>query len=166
MKKHPWYYKLTYIYTWPWDLISWFVILLFWALWGTKLHWQYGLWFEFKKGSWPTRTWYKKWAGSTLGHGGFLAPGYSGKEGMDTSTEFHENVHSKQYEVAMLQSFVLAVFIILFTHACILGGLIWLSGGFLPYCLAMLQAKLRGEAVYYGNILEESAYAQEDLRSK
>jgi hypothetical protein len=167
MNKYPKRYWLTYTYTWPFDILIWVAVLVLWALWGTKLHWLEGLWFEFKPNSWPMRTWYKRWAGTTLGHGGFLAPGRAGKEGIDTSTEFHEHIHVEQYEGAMFQSFIygVTVFTVLtcFSHSLageIIGGAIWLSGGMLSYGCSATQAWLRGESWYMGGTKEESAYAQ------
>lgn len=159
MKKRPWYYFLTYAYTWPWDLIIWLLILFIWLLWGTKLYWQDGLWCVLKPESWPKRTWYKKWAGTTFGHGGFLST-------EKYRVKFHENIHVEQYEVAMLQYFLLGFIFLIATKCWILSGCIWLSGSWFPYTTSALQAKLRGEALYRGNIFEESAYAQTDLLRK
>jgi len=119
------------------------------------------------------KTWYKKWAGTTLGHGGFLAPGRAGKKGIDTPTEFHEHIHVEQYEGAMLQSFIYGVIVVsvltLYTHViagAVLGGAIWLSGGMLSYGCSAVQAWLRGESLYMGGTKEESAYAQTEKWNK
>jgi len=181
-------YLLTHLWTWPWDLISWFAVLCIWLFWGTKLHWLGGLWCELKKNSWPTRTWYRKkdehgspqmhpiekqvelgmwktWGGSTLGHGGFYGPGRSGGEGIDTEVEFHEHVHVEQFEVALWVSFLYACAV--FVHNAVafnaysywLCGAIWLSGFAVFYCCALIQAWLRGESAYKGSTLEEAAYS-------
>ena len=173
MNKHPKRYWLTYSYTWPYDIITWSIVLFIWLLWGTKLHWLEGLWCELKPKSWPMRTWYKEWAGTTFGHGGFYAPGKAGEKGIDTATEFHEHVHVEQYEGAMLHSFIYGVTAFLTLAYCghiftgVVGGsVIWLSGGALSYGCSAIQAVLRGEAYYLGGTKEESAYAQTEKWKK
>lgn len=115
------------------------------------------------------RTWYKGWAGTTFGHGGFLAPGKAGGKGIDTKTEFHEHVHVEQYEGASLQGFLygLAVFFVSWCMGgvaigAMAGGVIWLTGGMLAYACASLQAWFRGESLYMGSVKEEAAYAMAD----
>jgi hypothetical protein len=141
------------------DLIAWLAVILLWALWGTRLHWCEGLWFEFKPGSWPMRTWYKKWGGTTFGHGGPLRPGGAGGAGIDTAIEKHEHVHVEQYEASMLASFLIAIAVAI-TGSFALACSIWVSGGFLYYMCSIIQALLRGENPYTGSHLEESAYSQ------
>jgi len=165
------------------------MLLIMWGLWGTRLHWLEGVWFEFKSNSWPTRTWYRKrdknshfqtnpvedqpllgrwktWGGTTLGHGGFLGPGRAGGEGIDTKIEGHEHTHTEQYEVAMLVNFLTQLILVsalLITKqdpVWIVHLVLWISGGIFSYVCSMFQAVLRGEDAYRGNINEESAYAQ------
>ena len=50
---------ITYLWTLPWDILTWLSVLLIWLCWGTKLHWLEGLWCELKPNSWPTMTWYR-----------------------------------------------------------------------------------------------------------
>ena len=167
MKKRPKRYLLTYLWTFPWDILSWLAVLFLWLLWGTKLHWLEGLWFELKEKSWPMRTWYKGWNGTCFGHGGFYAPGVSGGEGVDTATEYHERIHSEQYEAAMLVSLIFGVvagFVLWSLQypevALWTGGIMWIVGGLLHTCAAFFQAWIRGENPYRGSTNEESAYSQ------
>ena len=158
---------ITYLYTLIWDIPIWILIILMWALWGTKLQWNEGLWFELKKGSCFYRSIYEGWGGTTLGHGGWYAPHYTGGKGIDQPVEFHEHVHVEQYEAGMLRSFIwaVAVFILLFKlghlqEAIIAGLAFWFSGGLMTWIPNWLQAKVRGEKAYLGSHHEEAAYAR------
>jgi hypothetical protein len=165
--KRPKRYWLTYIYTISWDMIVWICVLGIRAFWGQKLHWLNGLWCEFKKNSWPTRTWYKRWRGTTLGHGGIYNNDVSGGEGLDTETEVHEHIHVDQYESAMLRAFLMAI-VILSTLWYVgeprlgigIGYVVWLLGGVVHVLTNTFQAWMRGEDSYRGAVHEESAYAQ------
>lgn len=166
MKKYPWYHVFVYAYTLPVDLLGWLAVLLIWVIWGTKLHWLEGLWCELKAGSWPHRTWYKKWGATTFGHGGFLAPGLSGGPGMDTKTEYHESVHVDRYESVMLLAFAKALAVGLTLHfigrtdvGFIVGAILWSGGSIFSLLCNWFVAVLRGEDAYGGSIHEESAYA-------
>jgi hypothetical protein len=165
MNRRPLRYWLTYLWTAPWDLaVVWPTVLLIWLLWGRKLHWLDGVWCELKYDSWPSRTWYKGWGGTTLGHGGFYASGFTGDKGLDTSTEIHEHIHVEQYEAAMLGSFLVSVVAFLIFHSwwfC-LGA--WSSGYLVMGISNWLQAWFRGESLYMGSAHEESAYAQTKLK--
>jgi hypothetical protein len=148
------------------DILVWPIVLILWIAWGRYLHWQNGLWCELKPGSWPLRTWWKGYRGATLGHGGFYAPGDAGGDGIDTKVEYHEHVHAEQFEVAMLISFLLAVYV--FTAMALLGHFdltpflcipIWASGWIVTLAGGWVVALLRGEPVYRGSAHEEAAYA-------
>lgn len=179
-----------YICSISWDIISWIVILVMWLLWGEKLEWSEGLWFRLKPGSWPARTWYRykvdgefvlnqpenwevhgkylTWGGSCLGHAGFLGPGYGGGPGIDTRVERHEHVHTEQFEVSMMISFVINALVIMtdiFSGVdpnWILHLVLWCCGWIIFYFCGGVVAWLRGENFYIGNTFEESAYSQED----
>lgn len=162
--KKPKYYSLTYIWTWPADIIAWLLVLIIWALWGTNLHWLEGLWCELKPKSWIKK--HYAWGGTTFGHGGILSFGYAGGKGIDTIVERHEHIHVEFYEAAMLLAFAIAlvVFIALAIIGCpivglVIGGLIWITGGLASYGSRSLQAIVRGEDKYQGNVEEEAAYA-------
>lgn len=151
----------------PWDLLAWLAIVVLWACWGTGLRWRYGvLSFEWKPESWPVRTWYKGWAGTTLGHAILFAPGQR-EEDRISLTKRHELIHVEQYEVAMTVGFVIAaateITIASAGHwlaGAILGGLLWFLAGSSHVAAAALVAWLRGENAYAGAEHEESAYAQ------
>jgi len=161
---------LIYIWCLPWDILAWLVILLMWSIWGTKLRWEDGLWFEFKRDSWPSRTWYNPWAGTTFGHGGILGYGHSGKKGIDTKTEKHEHIHVEQFEVVMLSHLLMALLFIFFTeyngYSLFIFFTIWLSGGFLNYLIGGIVSLMRGKSFYTGNIKEMAAYAITDKEEK
>lgn len=165
MKKKPGRYFWVFAWCFPGDIISWLIVLGSWAFWGTKLHWLGGLWFEFKENSWPMRTWYRRWAGTSFGHGGWYAPGRSGSTGIDTDVEAHEHVHSEQYEMSMLFGFIsaLAVFVYHFaaygTFIVWLPLAIWTFSGVLLYQCSLATAYMRGEDPYRGSTLEEAAYS-------
>lgn len=172
--KRPRRYWMTYLWTWPWDLLSWPALLLLNLLWGAKLHWLEGVWFEARPGGWLARRFGECWAGLCLGHGGIFRPGYSGGDGIDTPTEFHEHFHAEQYEAAMLLAFLVATAVAAW-HVVdgghppypLVGG-IWLLGGVLAYVASMLQAWLRGEPAYEGSHLEKatSAATEQWLRER
>ena len=164
--KKPWYFSFIWLVCLPSDIIVWLATLVVWALWGTKLHWCNGLWCELKESSWPARTWYKPWGGTTFGHGGFYNDGLSGEKGIDTYIEFHENIHVEQYEAGMLRTFIIALAILIFTGNWILAGAIWISGGLLTFGPNWLTALLRGEPAYRGSHHEEAAYAQTELKAR
>lgn len=159
-------YLLLWIATLPNDIIALLGVLICWAFWGTKLRWIYGPWCELKQGSWPVRTWYSKWGGTTFGHGGILGPGYAGGKGIDTLMERHEDVHVEQHEVAMVMSFSTA----LITLAALLQSpttvwtwvvplVIWSLGSLAYITSSWMVAWFRGESLYRGSSHEEAAYA-------
>jgi len=180
-------YAISWVWTLPWDILAWLGVLLIWLFWGTKLHWQGGLWCELKPNSWPTRTWYrfkvngkhvmndvedqiykgrwKTWGGSTLGHGGFYGPGRSGGAGVDTEVEFHEHVHVEQFEVAMFFGLLMQlIFVVILLikgqdPLWIVHGILWTMSWALTYGCAAVQAWFRGESGYKGSTMEEAAYA-------
>ena len=193
MSKYPKRYWLTFLYTFPADILVFILVLVIWALWGTKLHWCNGLWCELKPDSWPTRSWYRykykgkytlippqyrkeygtwiTWAGTTFGHGGFYGPTYSGSKGVDTDTEFHEHIHVEWFECATLYSFLVSVllFVLLrnqLTTALISSISLWTIGSLLFTAGNWFQAWMRGEDPYRGSIHEEAAYALTELWNK
>ena len=159
-------WALTFLWTFPADVISWFAILLIRLVFGSKLFWIDGLWVELRWRSLPDRIWGKKWAGATMAHGGVFASGRSGGKGIDTQIERHELVHVEQFEARMLAGFILGLAACI---SCLLGGavntapwaglLIWMVAWPLGYTASLVQAYLRGEDPYKGSYLEEAAYA-------
>lgn len=170
---------INYIYTFAYDIVIWPIILIMYALWGKDLHWHKGIWFRFKEDSWPMRTWYKKWAGTTLGHGGFLSSNVM--KGIEKPTDvmfaattvmYHEQIHVEQFRANMLRHFMMMVFVSgflvgagMYGSAALLGGIIWFLGG-LFYIPNWMVAKLQGEEMYMGSTHEESAYAQTKINHK
>lgn len=171
--KRPSRYLLTYIWTLPYDILTFPLLLLMWLFWGTNLHWNEGVWFEFEVDSWPMRTWYKSWAGTNIGHGGFVASGHSIEAGrLDTEVEFHEHVHTEQFECAMLIGFLIQCVLIGYCLFVSISPLWWVSlilwvlSWPITVCCSMLQAFIRGEDSYRGSVLEEAAYALSDRQKK
>ena len=165
-QKKPKRYWLTYLWTFPWDIVVFvIVILILRPLFGKRFQWMNGLWVIIDSNSWFVRKIYKGYAGTTLGHGGFLVSGYEGGEGIDTSTEFHEDQHIEQYEFIMLGCFLLSGISAGTIH--LVGGevlwwlhlALWVFGWELFYVCSLLQAWLRGESPYRGSVLEEAAYS-------
>ena len=165
--KPPKKYWLTYLYTGDYDLIMWTVVILIRILWGQKLQWLNGFWCEFKENSWPMRSWYKNWSGTCFGHGGIGRPGMLGEPGViDTSTEYHEHFHGRQYEATMLRSFVIGLGI--FAIMAALGNPV--AGFWTGYVIRMLgpalhvlcnsiQSWLEGKEFYRNAVHEEAAYS-------
>ncbi|RLD67833.1 MAG: hypothetical protein DRI98_12360 [Bacteroidetes bacterium] len=173
MTRQPWYSHIKWLYCFPNNIIIWIATLIIWSLYGHRLHWNDGLWCELKKDSWPSRTWYKGWGGTTLGHGGFYATGKTKGQGVDTEIEFHEHIHIEQFEAGMLRVFLIAIFIM---SVCLLAsqpmlGLyialpLWFAGALITFVPNWLQALIRGEEAYMGSHHEESAYAQTELKKR
>lgn len=151
----------------PANLVAWLIVLVVRLLWGEDLRWQWGvLSVELKSESWPSRTWYKGWAGTTFGHGVMYA---SGKRGgvAPSLVERHELVHVEQFEVCVLGSLVLligpVIALVLLGHwvLALAGGLGLLTlSGAVFLLVSVVSAWLRGEPAYRGSSHEESAYAQ------
>lgn len=159
-KPRPPYYYLTYLWCIGVDLFFWFWIgIVLHALWGTKRHWVAGcLCLEFKPNSWPTRTWYRTWLGTTFGHTIIYAPEKSGVPGIvDTYSEQHEHIHVHQYEVLQLLSAILTATVLSTGFEWTKLLILFLGSGF-GYLAGMVQALIRGESPYWDNIFEEAAY--------
>jgi len=167
---------IAYIVALPWNLtVAWPAILLIRLFWGDHLRWETPpapgaggpvLVCELRKGSWPARTWYKKWGGTTLGHGIFYNWGLI-RAGHWSSLQKHEHVHVEQFEAAMLSALLTSVWVSIVVAALghglaalVLWLLLWWSGGLLGPVGGWIAAWLRGEDPYRGSAHEESAYSQ------
>lgn len=155
MKTKPKRWILTFLWTFPPDVIAWLAVLLVRLLFGKRLFWRDGLWVEIREGSFPDATWGRSWSGVTFAHGGILAPRAKALP--------HELVHVEQYEVRMLCGFIFGIIFALASMT--LAGLVvsafaWISAWPLGYAASLVQAYLRGEDPYKGSELEESAYSQ------
>lgn len=138
---------------WPLFLGS-LVVLLVRAAWGSDLWWSDGcLMARLSLSSWPARTWYRRWGGTTFGYGIMLAPA-SGDQIVQ-----HELVHVEQAEANTLAGLALgalASLVSLSPWPLLVG---WLGGAIMAYLGATLTAWLRSEPdAYRGNHLEEAAY--------
>ena len=170
--------RLLYLFALPWNLtVAWPVVLLVRALWGENLRWETppsprpgnaALVCDLRADSWPARTWYARWGGTSLGHGIFYKAGLA-KAGAWSQIQTHEHVHVEQFEVSMLGSFVsgaIACAVLLgFGHplpATLTGLGLWWAGYLLMGASGWTVALLRGEPAYRGSAHEESAYAQAD----
>lgn len=137
----------------PGDLVAWAILLVVRALWGSKSEWSSGtLVVELREGSWPTKTWYRGWGGTTFGHGIMIGPDQVG-------VLPHEHVHVLQYEAACCMA-VLVGLVVLATGAWLGALLAWCLIPSLAYVGAVIAALLRGRQPYRDNVLEAAAYAE------
>ena len=167
--RRPVRWLLTFLWTFPADIVAWLAILVIAALFGCRLRWLDGIWVELREGSLPDKTWGKSWLGITLAHGGILASGRAGGPGPDTRTERHELVHVEQFESRMFSGFILGLLCAVSflvdgctTAAILSAAFVWLLSWPVGYAASLGQAYLRGEDPYSGSEMEESAYAQTD----
>ncbi len=161
----PWYWWLTFLWTWQADALSMFAVLLIHMAWGRSMFWSDGLWVELRANCWPARTWYRQWGGTTFCHGGMLGPG--------RASLTHERHHVEQTEARMLAGFIMGlaslVVALLFGsgpgHCLLALEIPWFGSWLLGYGASVGQACLRGEDPYAGSHLEEAAYAltEDDL---
>lgn len=155
---------LTFLWTWQADLISFTLTLLIRLMWGRTLFWADGLWTELREYSWPRRTWYKGFGGTTFCHGGFVS--YDMRDRVIP----HELHHVEQIEARMLAGFVLGLTSAAITlwfgasnlHAILALEVPWFGSWIVNYLASLAQAYLRGEDPYRGSHLEEAAYALTD----
>lgn len=151
----PWTRYLLYVCTLPSDAIAWTAVLLLRALWGSALGWRDGaLVVVLRADSWPVRTWYRGWGGTTLAHGILIA--------MDRpDVVFHEQQHVRQSEAAGLCALVMGVGLAI-AGQVVAGVVLWAALPWFVYGAAMLAAAARGEAPYRHNVLEDAAYDATD----
>ncbi len=145
-----------YFVTLPTNLVGWLVIALVGVIWGDGVRWKDGvLTTTFKPDAKPLTTWYKGWAGTTLGHAIFVVPldPFNAKR-----IWTHEMVHVEQVQARGILGAIVGLAV---APACWwLGLLIWALMPALAYVTSGLTALLRGEEFYMGNHEEESARAQ------
>jgi hypothetical protein len=112
-----------------------------------------------KPSSWPARTWYRNWGGTTFGYGIMLSA-TAGNPVIE-----HELVHVEQAEANTIAGLVMGAIasaVILSPWPLFVG---WLGGAALAYVGASVAAALRGEAdAYRGNHLEEAAYNASEVK--
>lgn len=169
-----------YLLALPWNLtVAWPAVLLIRLLWGHALRWEMPpaplpggavLACDLRPDSWPARTWYKPWGGTTLGHGIFYGA-HVIRGGVWGRVQAHEHVHVEQFEVSMFGSAFMGMVswsvIAELGHgglAVLVGTLLWWAGGLLTVIGGAAVALMRGESPYRGSAHEESAYSQTDKK--
>lgn len=159
-KKKPWHFYVIYLFTWPSDVWCWGTVVLSWLFNVThKLHWlKGGLWGVIRRDTCLNSLF--KYIAVTLGNGGLIKDGHEGDLALiDTDVESHEQWHVEQHQVAQLVVFVQILYGYYVSGANLSMFLLWPFGSLITYLASMGVAKLRGEAWYRGNVLEEAAYA-------
>jgi len=140
--------------TCPTDLAGAAWVLLVRLLWGRSLDARDGvLVVVLRAESWPTRTWYRGWGGTTIGHAVMLADD-------DPHVLAHELVHVAQVEAAAMLGVLLAGVAAAAGASWCVALLVWALTPAASYAGAVLAALLRGRAPYRENVLEAAAYAE------
>lgn len=135
---------------------AWLLVLAIHGLWGEKL-WLDGhiLCTELKGDSWPMRTWYKGWGGTTFSYGIMYA-----KNNVVDSVVRHEMRHVEQLEVGTIFGLIIGVIwalTIFDLGAILIFWLVWSNAPLVYYISAGIISVLRGKNYYRGNLLEEDA---------
>lgn len=147
---------LRYAVTLPVDVIAFAIVLFVRIAWGMNLRAMRGAVFvDLRPDSWPMRSWYREWGGTTFGHAVMLAPLPIDRRVVVIE---HELVHVEQIEVYALFALVYSIPIAIFWHP-LAGLLTWSMASWLSAACASAIAWLRGRAAY-DNQNEESARAQ------
>jgi hypothetical protein len=135
----PWYRTFIYLFTLPWDLVTWLIICFMRLCWGENLKWErdvdaHGspvLTCDLKPNSWPARTWYtykvggkkqpvhpslqerygeyRTWGGTTLGPHAIFYGPGRRPDDQWAPIQKHEHIHTEQGEAYMLLSFMYAL---------------------------------------------------------
>ena len=158
---------LVYMACLPLDILTLIVVLFCRVLWGEEIVIDkvsgHGpgtsptIWCVFRSDSWPMRTWYKGWAGTTLGHGGILAPYAHGTDRW-TLTQWHENVHVEHVEAECLTGLILGAVLLIWCPWWV-SLLVWTFMTWLVNLGRWANAWLRGEGAYRGAFHEKAARA-------
>lgn len=145
-----------YLFLLPTDILAGLAALFVRVAWGSSLAYRSGAFIvRLKPTSWPMRSWYRGWAGTTFfGHFIMLAPD------PDAAVLKHEPEHVEQFELLGLLGLLVAILL-----TCLgwwwVGLIVWTLFPVLGYLGAMLTAILHGRSAYAGNVLERSARALE-----
>lgn len=146
---------LLYILGLPTNLAGWIVISIAGAAWGDGLRWKDGvLTTAFKPDSWPMKTWFKNWGGTTIGHAIWTAPN------MPEAVWQHEMIHVSQNQRASILGTVLGL--IAFGAGLAnwwLPLILWVFMPAASYLCAGLLAVMKGKSFYMANIDEMAAYS-------
>ncbi len=148
---------LRYAFTAPSDVVAILILLTIRVLWGSRIGIERGcVVVVLATGSWPMRSWFRGWGGTTFGHAIMLAPLAPTRR---RAVLEHELVHVEQLEAYALMALMYSIPIAL--HWYPVAGLVaWTLSNWLSSISAGVVAVLRGEPYYDGNTNEESAYAQ------
>lgn len=156
-----------YLWTLPYDIITWALLLIMWLFWGTKIHWDRGLWFTLKQDSWPARSWYSSWAGTCLGHGGFY--GIVTDEQKE-KVRYHEHFHTLQFEGVALSAFCISLLLFVLNIILEFGApfyifmIPWVSLWPIHHICSMITSWFRGTRPYRDSAVEQAAYSVTDDR--
>lgn len=174
---------LIYFVCAPLIVVTWPVMFIMWLLWGQKLFFDVGPWFEFKPQSWPARTWYRlkvdgeyiplpgeawavygkwfTWGATALGLGGFIGPGRTSEHLMT-----HELVHVDQYIVGCIMGAVIGALLLVFCGDAFVALSAWSSVAYIYFLASFALAWIRGANtlldIYHDSLHEESARAIAD----
>lgn len=152
-------YVILRMATLPADILGWLIVLVLHVLWGARLKIQDGILITMlRANSWPIRSWYKNWGGTTFGHAIMLNPNVQDVDRL----LFHEKVHVEQYEVTSLLNLLFAGWLVCMGHYIAAGLLVAFASLFMVLS-ALIVAWLRNEPPYRGSVLEEAAYDATDL---
>jgi len=152
------------IFCWPLFLGT-LVALIVRALWGESMRWDAPvLVTTLSPTSWPMRSWYRRWGGTTFGYGIMLA------SEQPPDVLLHEEVHVEQLEAASIGGFFLGLLVLLGMRGAWGVGvffLCWVTSGWFAYIGASIAASLRSEPnAYRGNHLEEAAYNATEVKCR
>jgi hypothetical protein len=150
--------------TWP-LYVGTLITLVIHAMWGTNKWFEKGVLFtRLKAESWPSRTWYRAWAGTTFGYGVMISATAS------ESVIDHELIHVEQYQAASIGGLALGLLVLAITHS--VWGIaaffaLWMLTHWAVYFAATFTAWLRREPnAYRGNCWEEAAYAETEVKCR
>jgi len=159
---------ITYLWTWPFDVFVWLVwVLPFRALWGENLRWEEGsLVFNLTEDSWPSRTWYKDWLGTSICHAIMYSHNTPQDQIPPHRIVVHEQHHVKWFEGIVLSALVLALVVLgvlgaagLWTYALVCGFLIYSLSYPLQFLGNFFVAWLLTGRPYRDSFHEQAAYA-------
>lgn len=156
----PWTRYILYLFTTPIDLFGWALMIFVGLVWGPGWpRWVDGVLIAtVRNSSWPGRTWYKRWGGTTFGHAIMI------REGQEGVLE-HELVHVRQFEVISLLAFL--VFCAQCVRFPIWTALItWIAIPIAHYSAAVFVALMQGRDGYRNNVLEEAAYDRAEVEKE
>lgn len=152
----------------PSNIVGWFGLFILWLFTGDKIYWNNGLWITIGHKSWFGKL-IKNINGGCACHGGWYKTELINGKSINTALEYHEHIHVEQFEAINVYTVLLFMVYTLFSlHFVFLFKWIFVLLIFWSLCwwvfvgCTMLVAWLRGEDPYRGNILEESAYTQDD----